>query len=632
MNDKCARRAAEPRFAQPGTAAKVTRMFGNLCFHTDGDVLALAFTSPEILRSVEEPGVLRQWHIGSRQALGSAFLSDLETSWCFSGAGQALVSASDEVALWDPAAGALVKRLPQPSWVTALVMRAQPAQVATGHDDGVVRIWDPADESLVHELAGHDQPIGALAYSQDGARLASAGEDRIIRIWDVDGGRLLGTLSKHTDRIGAITWHPEGRILVSAAWDRTARLWDTATFEPIILLNAHADQVTALALSPDGSLLACADSANTIHIWDPVTTKEMHVLHEHQNEIRCLAFSSDSQQLASGGADRMIRLWDPRAGRLILGRGQSAPQRTHLAVVHEGKHLASTCGGAQLRVWNVASGRPGGQPAGAPQPEVLAGSPDGRWLAGGHDKHILLWDAATGQMHTTLEGQAGNVAALAFAPDSTILASASASDGTVWLWNVETREPVLVVPMAADACTVETLAFHPQEQFLAAGGIDWLATGGSDGAVSVWDVAQRQLVGTFRRGATAIAFHPAGRWLAAASLQKSLCVWDMQTGQLALELTGHTDTVTCVAYSPDGAWLVSGSEDRTLRFWNVGSRELVTIQTLDTPIKAMTFSADGRYLFTGNGNTTCYAISLDSCLGNLRRVRGSILAELDLEN
>jgi WD40 repeat protein len=217
-------------------------------------------------------------------------------------------------------------------------------------------------------------------------------------------------------------------------------------------------------------------------------------------------------------------------------------------------------------------------------------------------------------LNTTLEGQAGRVAALAFAPDSTTLASASATDGTVWLWNGQTREPVLVIPMAADACTVETLAFHPEGQLLAAGGIDWLATGGSDGAVSVWDVAQRQLVATFNRGTTDIAFHPKGRWLAAVTLNDSICVWDLQTGQLAFELAGHLDTVTCIAYSPDGAWLVSGSDDRTLRFWNGLTGELAAVQTLDTPIKALTFSPDGRYLFTGNGNTTSYQLEVEPLL------------------
>src|SRR5262249_47309207 len=124
----------------------------------------------------------------------------------------------------------------------------------------------------------------------------------------------------------------------------------------------------------------------------------------------------------------------------------------------------------------------------------------------------------------------------------------------------------------------------------------------------------RELIATFNRGTTALAFHPSGRWLATASLNESVCVWDLQARQLAGELTGHVEAVTCVAYSPDGAWLVSGSDDRTIRFWNVGSGELTAVQALETPVKALAFSKDGRYLFTGNGNTTSYQLEVEELL------------------
>jgi WD40 repeat protein len=614
MTGKIGVPASEQNFPGPGALPRVVRVFGDLRFHTDGDLLALAFTAPEILWSVEEPGVLRQWNMTTGQPLGSAFLSDLETLWSFSADARVLVSASDEVSLWESATGRLVTSLAQPSWVTAVALRNDPGLLATGHDEGVVRLWDVSSRRLTVELAGHDRPIGALAFSPDGQRLASAGEDRIICIWEVASGRLLGTLTRHTDRIGGLAWHPEGRLLVSAAWDRTARVWDTTTFEPLILLNSHADQVTALAFSPDGELLACADSADTIRIWDAAAGKERHVLQEHEDEIRCLAFSPDGQRLASGGADRVIHWWDPRQGRLLSGRGGPAQSPSNLAVTRNGTRLASTCGGVHLRMWDIPSGQPAAQPQGHHPLQVLAGSPDGRWLAGGQENRILLWEAGSGQLLATLEGQAGQVAAMVFAPDSTILASASDSDGTVWLWNVLTREPVLVIPMAADACTVETLAFHPQGKLLAAGGIDWLATGGSDGAIGVWDVQQRTLAATFNRGTTAMAFHPAGRWLAAASLDVSVCIWDLETQQAAGELTGHLDAVSCVAYSPDGNWLVSGSDDRTLRIWEVQTGELAAVQSLDTPIKALCFSPDGRHLFTANGNTTSYQLEMQALL------------------
>ena len=170
----------------------------------------------------------------------------------------------------------------------------------------------------------------------------------------------------------------------------------------------------------------------------------------------------------------------------------------------------------------------------------------------------------TGKLVRSLEGQRGRVASLAFAPDSQTLASGSNSDGLVWLWNAVRGEPILVIPEAADTCMISALGFHPEGRMLAVGGIDWLATGGSDGALCLWDLVERELITDFGSGGIlCLAFHPAGRWLAAGTLAGSVVLWDVQTiTRPPIELAGPDDIVTCLAYSPDGHWLAAGSDDR----------------------------------------------------------------------
>jgi WD40 repeat protein len=615
---------------------QVVRVYGDVRFHTDGDIQSLVFSTDGNLWSIEDPGILRQWNATTGQQLGWTFLSDLETLWVLSGDGRWLASASDDLTLWEVASGKMVEAIPQPSWVTALAFAPQGKVLATGHDDGVVRIWDQATGRLKFDFPGPKRPISAVAFNSDGTCLACAGEDRVICLWDAQAGGLIGTLNGHTDRIQALAWHPKVRRLVSGGWDTTARVWDTESFQPIILLNSHADQVTALAFSPDGSLLACADSAFTIHIWDAAAGKSLRTLRSHEEEIRCLAFSPDGFRLASAGADRVIHLWDARQGRLLstpqarepasgsperranaggFTSSEKSLYRTHLTISPDGSRLASTCGGAGLRIWDALTTKSALSPEVEEAPHVLAASPDGRWLAGGgYDNRIWVWDAATGKKHATLEGQKGKVSAVAFAPDSAKLASASDVDGTVWLWNVQTREPALVIPEAADACTVEALAFHPQGRLLAVAGIDWLATGGSDGAIGLWDLQENCAAGILDRGATALAFDPTGRWLASASLNNSVCVWDMESRELAEEFTGPSEAVTCVAYSSDGRWLASGGDDRTVRLWQTESGTVRAVCPLDTQVKALCFSPDGRYLYTGNGNTTSYQLEVQRLL------------------
>src|SRR5579884_915445 len=300
--------------------SQVLRVFGDRHFHTDGELLAIAFGAAGTLWSVEEPGVLRQWDTTAGQQLGWALLSELATAWRFSDDARLVVAGGDQITIWDVASAQLLAQLPQPSWVTSMAFAPDNHFLATGHDDGLVRIWDPGSHELVRTHAGHDGAISALAWHADG-RLASAAEDRSIRLWDT-AGRHSGSLLGHTDRISALAWDPNGIRLASAGWDTTVRLWDTSTGEPIILLNAHADQVTALTFHPDGGRLASADSAHTVYLWD---TQQHHVVHrwqDHRADVASLAFSADGTRLASGGADRVLHVWDTEAGERLSSRGE----------------------------------------------------------------------------------------------------------------------------------------------------------------------------------------------------------------------------------------------------------------------------------------------------------------------
>jgi WD40 repeat protein len=600
----------------------LVRVFGDSRFHADGELLALAFAADGTLCSVEEPGILRRWRATGQQ-LDFRFLSDLETLWAFSSDARFLASASDELSLWESTGGQLLGVIAQPSWVTALAFRGDSSLVATGHDDGIVRLWEGSSGRLVRELANHDRSISALAFSPEGTRLAAASEDKVVSVWNIETEQLLGTLSGHTDRIQSLVWHPRGEQLVSGGWDTTARVWDTTSFEPAILLNGHDTQVTALAFSPNGQLLACADSQETIIIWDFPSYRVRQRLRGPQGEISCLAFARDGLHLAAGGADRMIHYSD-------LQRTEPARSHFHhwtdlsgfrrsgsgMALSSDGSRLA-LASDTTVQVWDTGSGDCLLEMEANDGLDSLAFSPDGRWLAGGgEDATIRIWDAGSGKLHAHLQDAdiEQPVSALVFSPDSTQLASGSALGTAVWLWNVAGGEPELLIPDALDGCTVESLAFHPQGRLLAVGGIDWLATGGSDGAVCLWDVVERCEIATWQGGVTCLAVHPSGQWLAAACLDKSLCVWNLEERRLTTEMAGHQETVTAVAYSPDGRWLASGGDDRTVCLWDTATGRLAARTEVDTQVKLLAFAPDSQSLFTSNGNRTCYQLSVQLLL------------------
>jgi WD40 repeat protein len=75
-----------------------------------------------------------------------------------------------------------------------------------------------------------------------------------------------------------------------------------------------------------------------------------------------------------------------------------------------------------------------------------------------------------------------------------------------------------------------------------------------------------------------VAFSPDGKRIVSGSADKTLRLWDAETGKaISKPLKGHTGEVISVAFSPDGKRIVSGSTDRTLRIWHISWEYLLPI-------------------------------------------------------
>src|SRR5262249_16434838 len=141
---------------------------------------------------------------------------------------------------------------------------------------GALITWDPATGRQAWSVRRPHDSSGpsALAISADGRTLATGSDDGFIRLWDPTDGQPLGRLSGHGAGASGtgLAFLPDGRSLLSCGTDGTARLWELTSGEE----RKRFSQKTAMSglrLSSDGSLAAFSTSPRGITLWRPMAAE-----------------------------------------------------------------------------------------------------------------------------------------------------------------------------------------------------------------------------------------------------------------------------------------------------------------------------------------------------------------------
>jgi internalin A len=513
------------------------------------------------------------------------------------------------------------------------------ARAGAGETTGAtVDLWDVASGKKLHTLKGYAFKV---AFSPDGKTLASitggwgppaaAGPDGDgpgeVKLWDVATGKERWSVKGHRSRVWSMAFSADGKTLATSS--ETVKLWDVATGKEKMELPVA---YTALAFAPDGKTLAVLVGGDekkpgSVQLWDLTTGKKRGSMPANELGIGSLGFTPDGKTLVSAG------LREPN-------EGEEGPNRNTKAA---GSLEGYFC---QFKLWDVATAK---ERATIPIsgnfslpffPLVFTADSrtlmTARWISDKEGKKVRVrvqhWDLATGKEVATFwtpvnpggnHRAAGHVAGIRFAAlsaDGKTVAWGGAEGpkeenftGTAHVWEVGSlaASPPEIPKEAAEQKKDEPLVLtaHKGDVWsdvwsvsVSADGKRLLTCSQYDKTLRLWDTDTGKQLRVFEGHTDGVIWaelSPDGKRVLSGSADKTVRLWDADTGKELRKMTGHPEAVYSVAFGPEGQAISGGGPmDGTMRLWDLNTGKQAAVFSVDGYPIALAYSAKARLAAT----------------------------------
>lgn len=316
--------------------------------------------------------------------------------------------------------------------------------------------------------------------------------------------------------------------------------------EKYLMLGCYLPQLHAMAFS---------GSDGRIAIWKLDSKHpDITIKSDTLGVTWAAAFSPNSKLLATGGEDGRVQLWD-------------TVSKTRLR----------TFKGNQILITSVAF------------------SPDGkRLVSAGYDKQVRVWNVETGECIKVLAGHTQQITCAVWSHCGRYIAAGAKRDkaiphnnSRVLIWEVATGQNVLDAAWHDDS--IRCLAFHADGSRL--------YTGSEDRNIVEANWPSGKVLRSFLEPGEVWSLEARGDTLLATGKERSVSLWNLQTGHLERKWFDTQTSIRSHAWTPDCRTIITAGEFGPIRFWQAATGlELTTLETGKSRVLGVAISPDGCHL------------------------------------
>ena len=352
-----------------------------------------------------------------------------------------------------------------------------------------------------------------------------------------------------------ISFSPNGDLVAIQRWDGTIELWDTEDWLYLREFPTNGENIIQVEWHPDGDAIAILQANSTfIEIWDTTSLEIIQTASVDPNEVmRVFEWSPNGDEIAIGFSNSNIGVWD-------LGSEQiSVLFQEHVGEIND-----------------------------------IQWSPDGEWVASSDvitDCHsvtsafvIWVWNATTGEpLHSFDTLHCSRLNLITWSPDSNYLAGTTESGQAPFynwqtnlsIWDISSGETVSDWEIS-DKDGIVDLAWQPDGDtilfrtgFSPAGGFGSVCASPFVGLINSSDAELIRYESSNSMGSVYdIGWHPSESLLATAGNDRNIHIWNSETSEPPVILSGHPCTVTHLAWNPTTSGLASTGNGGNVFLWD----------------------------------------------------------------